>query len=757
MPSQISRPATARHASCPAVAFVVALLCAAFLGSVLLAAPASAETRGEAIVGAAQAIQSQSYPAESFASAKYIYCFDGGTTGGATAGGQDPDSDGSYSNCNSIGRVGFDCRGLALYAVYQGSGGAISLPTSTAQAQYSDASSYGGAYISLSSLQPGDLVFFGGSSGDVEHVGIVVSGTGSSAEIISAISEKYGIATETVSWFQAAFGWTGAVAVPGVGNTVGGAGREPNGTFIKVAGSAPIYRVIGGAAIHIDTCAPFNGCAGLTEVSSLSEYAAEPENGAYVVIANGPQEGQIDRAVGGLFLGLSTCEGLSGCDEAIGIDAQALTEYNDAHPTIANGTFLRVADGPNTGLIGRVVGGVLLGLNTCEGIAGCDSAVGVPESTYDWYASQHEIIENGTLIRVADGPNAGLIGRVVGGVLLGLSTCEGIEDCSSAIEVDEDAYDWYAAQHQIIANGTFLRVADGPNTGLIGRVVGGVLLGLNTCEGIEGCDTAVNLPESTYDWYASQHSTIENGTFVRIADGTSNGLIGRAAGGVLIGFASCEAIEGCSSAVNIDEDAWNWYASQHQTVENGTFVRVGNGPSEGLVTRAAGGALIGLTTCAALEGCPAAVNVDETGFRLYTAAHPVPANGTLVEGVPSDTYWLFTNGEREPAAAGASAVAIDDGGLAFYPIKAPSSGNPGAGSTGTATTSSTAVSTGSGSTTSSPGKGGVLASHTAKPLTREQKLGKAIRACDKLRRKRKREACIGAARRRYHEPKKTKR
>jgi hypothetical protein len=172
---------------------------------------------GQAIVNAARAIQSQSFPEQSFSSAQYIYCFDGGTTIGATAGGYDTlGSDSNYSNCQSIGRIGFDCRGLTLYAVYQGTGGAVTLPTSTAGAQYSDASSYGGSYISLSSLQPGDLVFFGSSSSSIDHVGIVVSGTGTSAEIISAISEKYGIATQTIHWFQNSFSWVGAVAIPGV-------------------------------------------------------------------------------------------------------------------------------------------------------------------------------------------------------------------------------------------------------------------------------------------------------------------------------------------------------------------------------------------------------------------------------------------------------------------------------------------------------------------------------------------------------------
>ena len=165
-----------------------------------------------------------------------IYCFAGGTTGGASPGGYDKlGTDGSYSNCNDIGRTGFDCRGLTLYAVYQGTGGAVSLPTSTAGAQYSGASTYGGSYISLNSVEPGDLVFFGSSSSSIDHVGIVVSGSGTSANIISAVSEKYGITTKTVSWFQAQFGWVGAVAIPNVGSTVGGGGGGGGGAPIPTA------------------------------------------------------------------------------------------------------------------------------------------------------------------------------------------------------------------------------------------------------------------------------------------------------------------------------------------------------------------------------------------------------------------------------------------------------------------------------------------------------------------------------------------
>ena len=66
----------------------------------------------------------------------------------------------------SPGRA-FDCSGLTMWAWSQGG---VSLPHS-AQGQY-DMSTH----ISQSQLQPGDLVFFGSSTGSIGHVGIYVGG-----------------------------------------------------------------------------------------------------------------------------------------------------------------------------------------------------------------------------------------------------------------------------------------------------------------------------------------------------------------------------------------------------------------------------------------------------------------------------------------------------------------------------------------------------------------------------------------------------
>lgn len=71
--------------------------------------------------------------------------------------------------------IGYDCSSFAQMAWYRGSGGAITLPR-TAQQQHDALPA-----VSLSQLQPGDLLFFGGGASNVTHV-VVFAGNGAIAE-----------------------------------------------------------------------------------------------------------------------------------------------------------------------------------------------------------------------------------------------------------------------------------------------------------------------------------------------------------------------------------------------------------------------------------------------------------------------------------------------------------------------------------------------------------------------------------------------
>ena len=62
-----------------------------------------------------------------------------------------------------------------------------------------------------------------------------------------------------------------------------------------------------------------------------------------------------------------------------------------------------------------------------------------------------------------------------------------------------------------------------------------------------------------------------------------------------------------------------------------------------------------------------------TARRQQLAAHlaSIPAAGTLVEGLPSRTFWVFVSGGREQTAASTAAIAVDDAGLAPFAVIVP--------------------------------------------------------------------------------------
>lgn len=98
------------------------------------------------------------------------YAWGGGTKDGPSQGISD--GGGAGDAHGDTGKVGFDCSGLTLYAVYHASGGRIELPHYTGdRANPGQLYDPRGQEIPFDQRQPGDLIFFG-SGGSSHHVGI---------------------------------------------------------------------------------------------------------------------------------------------------------------------------------------------------------------------------------------------------------------------------------------------------------------------------------------------------------------------------------------------------------------------------------------------------------------------------------------------------------------------------------------------------------------------------------------------------------
>jgi cell wall-associated NlpC family hydrolase len=158
-------PQPARRPLVPAAATVLALL-------FLLVGPAatSAHAQATGAATAAERLLGERVVVAALGRLGTPYAWGGGSFEGPTVGFCDGVNGYLDGVCTADHTIGFDCSGLARYAWYQGSDGAVQLP------HYSVAQLATGRPVPLDQVIPGDLLFFAAKGGPVHHVGIYIGG-----------------------------------------------------------------------------------------------------------------------------------------------------------------------------------------------------------------------------------------------------------------------------------------------------------------------------------------------------------------------------------------------------------------------------------------------------------------------------------------------------------------------------------------------------------------------------------------------------
>jgi hypothetical protein len=328
-----------------------------------------------------------------------------------------------------------------------------------------------------------------------------------------------------------------------------------------------------------------------------------------------------------------------------------------------DGTLIQVQGAP---AIYRVVGGAPVWISRCDYSNDCAGKVVVPNlSGYRTYPRDGALLQN-----VDDGGTY----RIAGGAPMWLSRCNYEPGCPSTPTVDgrsmlSDGLRRYPVDGTLVAN-----VDDG---GLY-RFAGGAPLLITRCDYGGGCTGAVPLDGGTFSRLGTYTPSLPHMRAVP-ADGTNvanfddNGSY-RFAGGAPLWIEDCS----CGSAVPVDAGTLARLGTATAGQEHvrayppdGTYLRVG---AEGPFHRVAGGAAIQLTDCSVLDGgCGGAVPVDAGTIREYARGHlrAVPADGTALRGVPSQTLWEVQGGFRRQTFVTVSGVQIDDAALAALPIFQP--------------------------------------------------------------------------------------
>ena len=223
-------------------------------------------------------------------------------------------------------------------------------------------------------------------------------------------------------------------------------------------------------------------------------------------------------------------------------------------------------------------------------------------------------------------------------------------------------------------------------------------------------------------WSSSGGGGFSEGTFV-----SYQGSVYRIAGGAPLYVSNWTAVGGPRPTVALSAAQWS---ALNAVPGNGTFINT----STGHVYMVAGGAPFAVSNWNVFGGQQLYVTVDQ--WNIDNLGNPAthlsakPADGTMVQGLPSKRYWSFSGGLRTPASASSTATQVDDVGLAAYPeatsppsgggTPSPPRGNPGPGSPGPV-----------GSPSGSGRTGSDTAPRCVVPRLRDKTLAKARRALAK--------------------------
>jgi uncharacterized protein YbaR (Trm112 family) len=356
---------------------------------------------------------------------------------------------------------------------------------------------------------------------------------------------------------------------------------------------------------------------------------------------------------------------------------------------LTDGQFASLSQYPRNGTIldgsgGKVfiaAGGAPLYLSTWDAIGGPQSGVGVDEAAIDnagggvpW-DHLRAYPADGTFLDASGGG----VFIAAGGAPLYLSNWNVVGGPQPGVRIDEwdidNTTNPAARLHQYPADGTLIATKQ---DGRVYRIAGGAPLYVSTWNAVGGPQPAVGVDQWDVDNPGNPAAHLRqypaDGTLVST---TQDGRVYRVAGDAPLYVSSWSAIGGPQPTVAIDQwDVDNTsdpHAHLRQYPANGTFLSA----SAGRAYRIAGGAPFLLSSWSIFGGVQPLASVDQWDIDHATDPHAhirtVPADGTLVEGLPSGNYWSFTSGLRSPAPASSAATTVDDAGLAAFPTSGTAS------------------------------------------------------------------------------------
>jgi hypothetical protein len=313
-----------------------------------------------------------------------------------------------------------------------------------------------------------------------------------------------------------------------------------DGDFVCEASTGRVFRLAGGAPLHVSSWTPFGGqqpCRSLSdaEFASLPRY---PANGTFLEDA---VSGAVYRVAGGAPVYVSTWSAFGGGQPRIAVDPAAIERAGTGAPYDhlrfypADNTFLR---GTTTGAVYRIAGGAPVYVSVWSAFDGVQPTVDVDEAAIDradsgsFYGHLRYRPADGTFVRAT---TTGAVYRIAGGAPVYVSNWSAVGGPQTTVDIDPAAVDragsgWTFDHLRFFpADGTFVRVMSNGN---VYRIAGGAPLFVAGWTALGGAqpstdvDPAAISRSGTGGFYAHLNYYPADGTFL---EGLPGGRVYRVA------------------------------------------------------------------------------------------------------------------------------------------------------------------------------------------------------------------------------------
>ena len=364
-----------------------------------------------------------------------------------------------------------------------------------------------------------------------------------------------------------------------------------------------------------------------------------------------------------------------------------------SNPIPANGSFVDYQ-----GTIYRVAGGAPLAVSNWANVGGGHPFVTLTTAQWDadgfGVGGPHQYPANGTEVAIGNAADHGSGFVFAGGAPLAVTNWANVNAHPSWTVVDGSALDDFSGVYdharQYPIDGTEVAIGNAADHGSGFVFAGGAPLAVTNWANVNAHPSWTIVDGNALDRYSSSdafhaYSHVRrfpmDGTAVAFGNpGPTHGSGYLFAGGAPLPVAKWSNV-GLPPWVVIDGNALDRYASPDQFhsfshvrdyPNKGTFLSVRVGTKKG-VWRVVGGYAFRIASCSALSGgCAAEVVADGIGIQSAGGANDhltaAPLNGTIVEGMPSKTFWSISGGKRTKRGKSTPSFQVDDTSLATIPI-----------------------------------------------------------------------------------------